>query len=145
MIPIVSYSERGERLRSIMSRQASFNPDVDRSVRSIIDAVRQNGDTAVRSFSKEFDRADVKEIVVSPSHLEKAFQSLSPEFKEILREAADNIRRFHERQLPDSWFMDDGAGVMLGQRVVPIQRVGVYVPGGIAFYPSSLLMNVIPA
>ena len=128
-----------------MSRQASFNPDVDRTVRSIIDAVRQNGDDAVRSFTKEFDNAVVSKLKVSPPQLASAFETLSADFKSILEEAAHNIRQFHEKQLPDSWFMDDGAGVMLGQRVVPIQRVGVYVPGGKAFYPSSLLMNVIPA
>lgn len=128
-----------------MSRQASFDPDVDRAVRSIIESVRADGDDAVCSYSLKFDGVEPASLIVSPAQLQEAFEQLAPEFKSILEEAADNIRKFHQKQLPDSWFMDDGAGVVLGQRVVPIQKVGVYVPGGKAFYPSSLLMNVIPA
>ncbi len=128
-----------------MSRQASFDPEVDLAVRSIIEKVRADGDAALYAYSRQFDGVDVPALKVAPEQLSSAYNGLTPEFKAILEEAADNIRQFHQKQLPDSWFMDDGAGVMLGQRIVPIQKAGVYVPGGKAFYPSSLLMNVIPA
>ncbi len=128
-----------------MSRQASFDPKIDAIVQSIIQAVREDGDAALLSFSKKFDGVEVVDLKVPSKKLVDAYNNLSDEFKAILTEATGNIRRFHEKQLPDSWFMDDGAGVILGQRVLPIDKAGVYVPGGKAFYPSSLLMNVIPA
>lgn len=128
-----------------MSRKASFDPDVDRAVVAIIEAVREGGDAAVNAYTAKFDGVQVNNLKVDSNAIAAAFDTLSENLKGILKEAADNIRRFHERQLPDSWFMDDGDGVLLGQRVVAIHKVGVYVPGGKAFYPSSLLMNVIPA
>ncbi len=118
---------------------------MDIAVRSIIETVRAEGDAALLSYTRKFDGIELAQIKVPVKSLQDAYHNLTPDFKAILEEAAHNIRKFHERQLPDSWFMDDGDGVMLGQRVVPIQKIGVYVPGGKAFYPSSLLMNVIPA
>ena len=128
-----------------MSRKASFDPDVDEVVRAIIENVREGGDAVANTYTAQFDGVQIAHLKVHPGLIEEAYHTLSSDLKTIIEEAADNIRRYHERQLPDSWFMDDGDGVLLGQRIVPIHKVGVYVPGGKAFYPSSLLMNVIPA
>lgn len=128
-----------------MSRQASFDPEVDRAVRSIIETVRTTGDEALHAYARQFDGAPSITLKVPPSVLKEAYEQFPAELKHIVAEAAANIRTFHERQRQNSWYMDDGQGVVLGQRVVPIEKAGVYVPGGKAFYPSSLLMNVIPA
>lgn len=145
MIPIVSYGEKETRLHAILNRQASFNPEVDASVKTIIARVQEDGDEALFSYSQQFDGVRSTTIRVSPDLLARAHEALSADLKAILIEATQNIRRFHENQRQQSWFMDDGDGVLLGQRIVPMDRVGVYVPGGKAFYPSSLLMNVVPA
>ncbi|MEM8484610.1 MAG: histidinol dehydrogenase, partial [Bacteroidota bacterium] len=124
-----------------MSRQASFDPEVDRAVRSIIKTVRTQGDDALRAYAQQFDNAPSITLKVPPAVLREAYEQFPNNLKDIISEAAANIRQFHERQKQDSWFMDDGNGVVLGQRVVAIEKAGVYVPGGKAFYPSSLLMN----
>ena len=145
MIPILSYADREGRLDAILNRQALFDADTERSVSTILEQVRSHGDTALVELSERFDRVSLSSLVVPTSELEHAYAGLTDRLKHILAEAAANIRRFHERQLRNNWFMEDGDGVILGQRFVPMEKAGVYVPGGKAFYPSSLLMNVIPA
>lgn len=145
MIPIVAYRDRAERLRRILSRDASFSEAVDTAVREILSEVKQHGDAAVRRFTARFDGVAVETLRVPAEALAEAFHVMDEELRSIIAEAADNIRRFHAQQVQRSWFTDDGDGVVLGQRVVPMARVGLYVPGGTAFYPSSLLMNAIPA
>jgi len=144
MIPIIEPSDRA-RLDAILSRDATFSDDVDASVADILAQVRAQGDSALRALSERFDGVRPDPIRVPPSELEAASDTLDPELHSILRDAEANIRHFHARQVQNSWFTDDGDGVLLGQRVVPMDRVGLYVPGGTAFYPSSLLMNAIPA
>ncbi|MDZ4698632.1 MAG: histidinol dehydrogenase [Rhodothermales bacterium] len=145
MIPIVAYADRQTRLRVILNRQASFSTEVDEVVRAILGQVRDRGDDALAAYTDQFDGVRPASLRVSASEREAAFRALDPDFLAILTEAARNIRHFHEAQRQQSWFREDGDGVILGQRVVPIERVGLYVPGGKAFYPSSLLMNAIPA
>ncbi|MEZ4700607.1 MAG: histidinol dehydrogenase [Rhodothermales bacterium] len=145
MIPIVTYSERDTRLHAILNRQAAFSPEVDASVRVILDRVRSEGDRALADFTEQFDGVRPAALRVSDEDRQAAYRNLDPAFLDILSEAAGNIRRFHEGQRRQSWFMEEGDGVILGQRVLPLERVGLYVPGGKAFYPSSLLMNAIPA
>ena len=145
MIPIISHHERSTRLEAILSRRASFDPAVDESVRKILQEVRASGDQALIAYTKKFDGVTLSNLTVAEHLLEAAYKKLPARLHAILENAAANIRRFHEKQRQQSWFTDDGDGVILGQRVVPIERAGVYVPGGKAFYPSSLLMNVIPA
>jgi histidinol dehydrogenase len=145
MIAIVEYRDRAERLSRILSRSASFSPEVDETVRGIIGATIARGDAALLEFTERFDGVKPASVKVPAEALETAYAGMDPELREIIQEAAQNIRRFHERQRGNSWFTDDGDGVVLGQRVVPIEQVGLYVPGGKAFYPSSLLMNAIPA
>ena len=145
MIPILSYSQRESYLDTILNRQSSFDPRVDEAVAGILNAVRSRGDSALVSFTQEFDKVKLSTVKVSEEHISSAAASVADNLTSIIQEASVNIRRFHERQLTNSWYTEDGDGVILGQRIMPIEKAGVYVPGGKAFYPSSLLMNVIPA
>ena len=129
MIPIISYRERDARLKVILSRKASFDPLVDDIVRGIIDEVRISGDAALLAYTQKFDRVTPSAIAVPLDRLDAAHKGLSPRLRDILTTAIDNVRQFHTHQTQQSWFMDDGDGVLLGQRIVPIERVGVYVPG----------------
>lgn len=115
------------------------------AVKEIIARVRAEGDQALLDYSQAFDGVSLDSVRVPESEIELAYQLLDPEMIQIIREARDNIRDFHEKQLEKSWFTTKDDGTMLGQKVTPLDRVGVYVPGGTAAYPSSVLMNVMPA
>ena len=115
------------------------------AVLSILSQVKETGDQAVKENTKKFDGADLTELRVSTEEIEKAYRDLSEELITTIRQAAKNIQTFHERQRRQSWFTTAEDGTMLGQKVTPLDSVGVYVPGGKAAYPSSVLMNVIPA
>jgi histidinol dehydrogenase len=145
MIPIVEYAEHEARLGAILSRSASFSPEVEAAARAIVEAVRDGGDAAVLDFSERFDGVRPAALKVPMQALEDAYTAMDADLRRIIAEAAANVRRFHEQQRQRSWFTDDGDGVLLGQRIVPLERAGLYVPGGTACYPSSLLMNAIPA
>lgn len=145
MIPIVDYIDRAKRLGAVLQRSASFSAEIDAVVGEIVADVKSRGDAALLDLTERFDRVRPERMDVPAERLEEAYAGLDPELRRIISAAADNIRRFHERQRQQSWFTDDGDGVVLGQRVVPMERVGLYVPGGTAFYPSSLLMNALPA
>ena len=145
MIPIVEYAEREARLGAVLSRSASFDPEVEAAAQAIVAQVQARGDEAVLDLTERFDGVRPEPLQVPLEALAQAFEAMDPALQRIIAEAAANIRRFHEKQQQQSWFTDDGDGVMLGQRVVALERVGLYVPGGTAFYPSSLLMNAIPA
>ncbi len=126
-------------------RRRSETVAVEKIVHAIIDRVRHKGDTAVREYTKKFDGVKTSSLLVTQSEAEDAYRRTDPVFIEILEEAAANIRTYHKRQLQSSWYFDTPEGSTLGQRITPIERVGVYVPGGKAAYPSTVLMNVIPA
>lgn len=115
------------------------------AVRAILAAVRAEGDAAVRRYTAQFDGWDGDDPRVPPEMLERAWREADPAFRAALEAAAANIRAFHERQRRASWFEPTATGTVLGQLVRPLDRVGVYVPGGRAAYPSTVLMNVIPA
>lgn len=140
MIRIVSRKEL-ECLRKSESR----GEEPLETVQEIIDLVREKGDAALRTFTLQFDGADIQEWEVSRTEIEEAREQVDPELIGVLSEAARRIQRFHERQRQQSWFLTEDDGTILGQKVIPLERVGVYVPGGKAAYPSSVLMNVIPA
>ena len=116
-----------------------------KTVQEIIENVRQNGDSALYEYTEKFDGVRLDTLVVSQEEVDAAVATLSKEQLAIIQEAADNIRMFHEKQLRNSWITTDETGTMLGQKVTPLDAVGVYVPGGTAAYPSSVLMNVMPA
>ncbi len=119
--------------------------DVSDTVAEIIDNVRKNGDKALFEYSKKFDKADLSALEVTEEEIEEAFSLVEPEFIEILREAALNIEEFHKKQVRNSFIINECEGVVTGQKVTPIERVGLYVPGGTAAYPSTVLMDSIPA
>ncbi|BBM68848.1 histidinol dehydrogenase [Rhodothermus marinus] len=145
LLPIVSYEQRAERLAALWTRGGTFDPEVERAVQEILQQVQQQGDAALLALTERFDGVRPPSLRVPEAELAAAYETMDPELKAIIAEAVDNIRRFHEHQRRTSWFVEDGDGVVLGQRIVPLERVGLYVPGGRAFYPSSLLMNAIPA
>ncbi|MEF7564964.1 histidinol dehydrogenase [Bacillus infantis] len=115
------------------------------AVKSIIAEVRKNGDEAVRSYTEKFDGIQLSSFAATSAEVEEAYSTIDPSILEVIKEAAANIRSFHEKQLRPSWMTTDENGTMLGQKVTPLDSAGLYVPGGTAAYPSSVLMNVIPA
>lgn len=115
------------------------------AVRSIIKQVRTFGDQALYELTEKFDRVVLSKLKVSEKEIKKAYEQIDEEMLSIIKEAADNIHFYHEQQKRQSWFVTKADGTLLGQRMLPIDAVGVYVPGGTAAYPSSVLMGVIPA
>ena len=118
---------------------------VEGTVSEILKNVKEKGDAALKEYTLRFDQAELEDFEVSAVEMKEALSKIEPSFLKILEEAAANIRRFHEQQKRSSFILNEKNGVILGQKIVPLQRVGVYVPGGTAAYPSSVLMNVIPA
>lgn len=116
-----------------------------KDVQDIIATVRNDGDKALFAYTKKFDQVSLSSLLVTDEEFTEAYRELDKELVDIIREAAANIRSFHEKQKRESWFSYDDDGTMLGQKMTPLDAVGVYVPGGTAAYPSSVLMNVIPA
>ena len=114
-------------------------------VSAVIDNVKKNGDKALAEYTEKFDKVKLDSIIVTDEELDEAMAALDPEFLEIMNEAAENIRKYHRCQVRQGYALTDKQGVIIGQRVTPIEKVGVYVPGGSAPLPSSVLMNVIPA
>ncbi len=116
-----------------------------KAVLAILDKVKRDGDRAVLGFTKEFDGIELHGMRVTAEEIKAADEQINPEVREAIREAAANIRDYHGRQMRQSWMTTKESGTMLGQIIRPLQRVGLYVPGGTAAYPSSVLMNAIPA
>ena len=119
--------------------------NVETVVSEIIADVRENGDRAVLEYNRKFDKADLETLQVSEEEIEAAFAAVEPRFLSVLKQAAENIRSFHAKQVRNSFVIADKPGIILGQKVTPIEKVGVYVPGGTAAYPSTVLMDTIPA
>jgi len=116
-----------------------------KAVLEILTQVKQEGDQAVLAFTEKFDRVHLTSMKVSEAEIEQAQTAVSQEVRQALQEAAENIRTFHEKQKRQSWMQTSDSGTILGQLIRPLRRVGIYVPGGRAAYPSSVLMNAIPA
>ena len=142
MIKVYKYGEvpNGE----IFSR-AVMPANVEQTVADIIADVRQNGDAALLKYNERFDGAIMTSVEVTETEINSAIASLEPEFIAIMEEAAENIRAFHEKQVRNSFVISEKEGVVIGQKVIPVEKAGLYVPGGTAAYPSSVLMNCIPA
>lgn len=115
------------------------------TVAEIIAAVRAEGDAALYRFSEQFDGAKLDSLVVSEAEMDAAMDAVEPEFIAVLEKAAANIRAFHSKQVRSGFILDERNGVIMGQRIIPVDRAGLYVPGGTATYPSSVLMDSIPA
>ncbi len=144
MFSLIQY-DSPQSLRTFLLRRAVFDEETERRVKEILDRVRKEGDAAVRDYTKQFDGVALKAFRATQKELNQAVRKVSKSLLQVLEEAAENIKRFHEYELEKSFFYDDGDGVIIGQKVTPIERVLCYVPGGKAVYPSSVLMNVIPA
>ncbi len=142
MIKIYKFSEvePGE-----VFARVDLKTNVEDIVSAIIENVKQNGDKAILEYTKKFDGADLKSLQVTDEEIENAVKSVEPEFLRILEDASDNIRAFHSKQVRNSFILNETDGVVTGQKIIPIEKAGLYVPGGTAAYPSTVLMDSIPA
>ena len=134
-------------LKELQNRSPEVFEEQERTVRRILEEVRARGDEAVLDYTEQFDgiRMNASDLPVTDSEIEKAYRNVAPELIEVIRKALVNIRAFHEKQKRNSWITTSEDGTMLGVRYLPVERAGVYVPGGKAAYPSSVLMNIVPA
>ena len=132
-------------VRTMTNRNVNLSDDLEKSVSAILAQVKEGGDEAIRALTKKFDGVDLTDFRVSESEIEEAVKAVGPEFLAVLKEAKENIEAFHREQVRKSWSKTFRDGVELGERFLPIQRVGVYVPGGRAAYPSTVLMDTVPA
>ena len=134
-------------LLALLNRDQSNESNVDDVVADIIRDVAKNGDEALLRYTKEFDGFDVEAstLEVSPSRIQQAYDSVAQDQREALAHAAERVKSYHQKQLQESWSYTEDDGTQLGQKITPIKRAGLYVPGGKATYPSSVIMNAIPA
>ena len=132
----------------ILNRKDEMNEEtekIEKIVRDIIDDVRKNGDNALFRYCEKFDKAKLTALKVSDDEIKEALREIDDEFLAILEEAKENIEAFHRLQKRSNFIKNDKDGVILGQKIMPVERAGLYVPGGTASYPSSVLMNAVPA
>lgn len=141
MIKMMKY---GEVPSSEIFARGTAETDVSDIVADILAEIRQKGDAALLAYAKQFDKADLQALEVSEAEIDAAFQKVEPAFIAVLQQAAENIRAFHRRQVRNS-FVITGDGIATGQKITPIAKIGLYVPGGTAAYPSTVLMDAIPA
>lgn len=142
MIKIMKY---GEVPNSEIFARSVPKTDVAGTVAEIIKNVRENGDEALFEYCEKFDKAQLSSLAVTKEEIDEALSLVEPEFLEILEKAAKNIRKFHSRQVRNSFIINDEDGIVIGQKIIPVDRAGLYVPGGTAAYPSTVLMDAIPA
>ena len=135
-------------LDSLIEWDSSIDEEISNSVIKIINDVRQNGDRSVLDYTKQFDSImakSISELTISKERLKQSFDKLEKEQKDALSIAAERIKSYHQNQIQESWNYSEDDGTLLGQKITPLERAGLYVPGGKAAYPSSVLMNSIPA
>ena len=132
-------------VQRLAARSVALDAELMRLVTSIVEDVRVRGDEALIDYTKRFDKVELKQLRIGEEKLRKSAAGSGECVRGALREAIENVRKFHERQVEASWKITPREGVQLGQRITPLERVGLYVPGGTAAYPSSVVMNVVPA
>ncbi len=142
MIKILKYGEVDN--KDIFAR-AVPSVDVEAVVAEIISNVKANGDKALLEYTEKFDKAMLTSLYVTKEEIDEAYGLVEPEFIEVIKKAAENIRKFHQKQVRNSFIINDEAGVVVGQKIIPVAKAGLYVPGGTAAYPSTVLMDSIPA
>ena len=142
MIRILKY---GDVPNSEIFARVTPTVNVEAAVAEIIADVRANGDCALFAYCEKFDRATLTDLLVSEAEIKEALSLVEPKFLAILERAAKNIRKFHEKQVRSGFIINDEAGILMGQKIIPVDRAGLYVPGGTATYPSTVLMDAIPA
>ena len=143
MIPIYEFDRLAP--ENILNRTGETPENVDAAVDAVLAEVRKRGDGALRDYTARFDGADLEDLRVSEAEIEAAWASVDPEFRKTLELAADNIRAFHAKQIHQDFVLTRAGGVVMGQRYTPIEKVGICVPSAPAAFPSTILMNVIPA
>lgn len=141
---ITIYGQNEIKSGQVFERNAPMT-DVSAAVTGIINEVKAKGDQALISFTEKFDKVKLTSLSVTEKEINEAFEQTEPEFIRILQKAAANIRKFHEKQVRSGYMISEGNGIVMGQRVIPVDRAGIYVPGGTAAYPSTVLMDAIPA
>ncbi|MBQ6383356.1 MAG: histidinol dehydrogenase [Clostridia bacterium] len=142
MIRILQYDKAGN--SEIFARKAP-TADVRDIVADILRNVRERGDAALFEYAEKFDHAKMDSLLVAEQEMEEAVRQTDPAFLAVLQKAASNIRKFHQKQVRSSFIINDENGILMGQKIIPVDRAGLYVPGGTAAYPSTVLMDVIPA
>ena len=142
MIKIMKYGEIPD---SEIFARAVPETDVEKTVSEILEKVRKEGDSALKEYTERFDRVKLESLEVTGEEISKAFETVEPEFIKVLKQAEANISKFHSRQVRNSFIINDSDGIVMGQKVIPLDRAGIYVPGGTAAYPSTVLMDTIPA
>ncbi len=145
MLRLYRFAEDRSALQEHLSRSVTFDDSVQSAVEQILYQVRQNGDSAVLDYTERFQGVRLTEMRVAPEAIQEAYRRADPAFLAVLEEAYRNIVRFHQHEVEKSFFYEADGGVVLGQRVTPMERALLYVPGGQASYPSSVLMNAAPA
>ena len=143
MIKLYNFDEL--RPEEILNRDIRAEKNVEDVVDGIIAEVRARGDEALKEYALKFDGAKIDDLQVTQTEIDEAFANMDPYFLETLREAAANIESFHRQQVHKNFVINEKPGIVLGQKYTPIEKAGVYVPGGTAAYPSTVLMDVIPA
>lgn len=139
------FSTQRDTIETIVARKQSETKDVSTVVAQIIARVQQQGDQALFQLIEEIDQVTLSSLTVSPGEIDAAVQAVSPELLEVMEQAKENILAFHQKQVQQGFVLTKENGVVMGQRVLPLAKVGVYVPGGTAAYPSTVLMDVLPA
>lgn len=142
---IIDISKERDYLRKIIDRNRLDLDEVDKAVESIINDVMLNKDDALRKYTKEFDKVLIEDFLVSQKEIEEALKNTSDDLLEDLEKAKDNIEKYHKKQIKNSYSIYEGEDIILGQLVRPLEKVGIYIPGGKAAYPSTVLMNAVPA
>ena len=142
MISILKY---GETPNSELFARSMPTVSVEETVAEILRGVKERGDAALREYAEKFDHVRLDSLTVSEEEMREALEKTDPAFLAVLEKAAANIRKFHQRQVQNSFILNDEDGVVMGQKIIPVDRAGLYVPGGTAAYPSTVLMDVIPA
>lgn len=134
-------------LENLLKRSPNQYGSYEAAVREILAKIQEEGDEALFAYTKKFDRAEITEqnVQVTEEEIREAYEAVDPDLVDVIRKSLVNIRSYHEKQKQNSWFTSSEDGTMLGQKVTPLEKVGVYVPGGKAVYPSSVLMNIVPA
>lgn len=146
IVKLTAESKKGL-LEDLLQRSPNHYGQYESAVAEIIETVKKGGDEALFSYTEKFDhcKMDAAHIRVTREEIDEAYQKVDADFVEVMKKSAANIRAFHENQLRNSWFDPKPDGTILGMKILPIAIAGVYVPGGKAAYPSSVLMNVLPA
>ena len=142
---MIKILKEGVNTREEIFSVVEIKKDVSSSVKEILQSVKEDGDKALYYYTEKFDGAKLTNLRVSKEEIEEAVNSIEPEFLEILKEACENIKKFHSKQKREGFEINENNGIILGQKIIPVEVAGLYVPGGTAAYPSTVLMDAIPA